>query len=47
MAKPGFIRCDGTLTLLDLDVDFDAWVDELLPTVMVNTPSDETNREIR
>lgn len=46
MAKPGFMRCDGTLILVDFDFDFDAWLDELPATVIVNTPSDETVRKI-
>lgn len=42
MAKPGFIRCDGTLTVSSFDLDFDVSADELPPTVIVNTPSDDT-----
>lgn len=45
MAKPGFIRGDGTFDASDFGLDFAFEFDELPPTVIVNTPSDETRVE--
>lgn len=42
MANPGFIRGDGTFDVSDFGLDFAFEFDEPPPTVIVNTPSDET-----